>query len=364
MEKSSPVHIGLEGIVVAETRLSRVDGARGELLIGGQRVEELAQTASVELVAAMLWSGDSAALGPARARAFERLGQLGGALDREQGMDALRGAIAQLPGESSAAEIVAAMAVFAAAWWRAQRDQPIVAPDPSLPHERDYWRMVMGRAPDAAIADALRAYLISVVDHGLNASTFAARVVASTGSDRVSAVTAALGALKGPLHGGAPGPVLDMLDDIATPGAARGWVDAALARGERIMGIGHRVYRVRDPRVTVLEGAASKLGARAERLELAHALERAATEALRDRYPNRSLCANVELMTAVLLDAVGFDRRLFAPTFAVSRVVGWCAHYAEEQARGRLIRPASRYVGATAGPDTPEPSPPTSDRGG
>jgi citrate synthase len=345
MEASSPVHIGLEGIVVAETRLSRIDGAGGALWIAGRPVEELAASGSLEGAAARLWDRSGVDFGAARVDAFGRLAGLGDALDRDDGMDALRAAIASLPEDRTAEEIVAATAVFAAAWWRRRIGEAAVPPDPDRSHAADYWRMVHGRDPDDAVTSALAAYLISVIDHGLNASTFAARVVASTGSDLVSAITAAIGALKGPLHGGAPGPVLDALDVIGTPKAARAWVEAELGAGRRIMGIGHRVYRARDPRVTVLERAAATLGARAERLALARALEEAATEVLGARYPSRNLRANVELMTAVLLDAAGFDRHMFSPTFAVGRVIGWCAHVVEERAHGRLIRPASRYVG-------------------
>jgi citrate synthase len=188
----------------------------------------------------------------------------------------------------------------------------------------------------------------------MNASTFTARVVASTGSDLWSAVVAAVGALKGPLHGGAPGPVLDMLDAIGAPDRAAAWLEGELQAGRRIMGMGHRIYRVRDPRALVLERAMERLEAARpnkdarpgeDRLVLARAVEQAAEGVLRRRYPDRPLRANVEFYTAVLLDAVGLPRALFTPTFAVGRVAGWCAHVQEQRQTGRLIRPASRYVG-------------------
>jgi citrate synthase len=178
----------------------------------------------------------------------------------------------------------------------------------------------------------------------MNASTFAARVIASTRSDMVSAVTGAIGALKGPLHGGAPGPVLDMLDAIGAPANAETWLLGELAAGRRIMGMGHRVYRVRDPRAAVLEEAVRPLAS--PRLELARAVEHAAAKILRDRKPDRPLAANVEFYTAVLLDAVGLPREQFAATFAVSRIAGWAAHVIEQHRTGRLIRPASNYTGA------------------
>jgi citrate synthase len=172
--------------------------------------------------------------------------------------------------------------------------------------------------------------------------------VALIGFDLVLSIVAAIGALKGPLHGGAPGPVLDMLDAIGEPARAEAWIEGELAAGRRIMGMGHRVYRVRDPRAAVLERATQRLeaqGVDTSRVKLARAVERAAEGALRERYPSRPLRANVEFYTAVLLDAVGLPRGAFSPTFAVGRVLGWCAHCEEQRAYGRLIRPASRYLG-------------------
>jgi citrate synthase len=186
----------------------------------------------------------------------------------------------------------------------------------------------------------------------MNASTFAARVVTSTGSDLVSAVVAGIGALKGPLHGGAPGPVLDMLDGVGTPEKAASWLEGELLAGRRIMGMGHRIYRVRDPRAAVLERAIERLetaGISTGRLQLARAVEHAAQDVLRRRHPDRPLHANVEFYTAVLLDTLGLPRGMFTPTFTVGRVAGWCAHSVEQTRTGRLIRPASRYVGAAPG---------------
>jgi len=352
---------GLDHVIACETALSDVDGERGRLLIAGHDVEQLAPRAGFAEVAARLWGAaglavppdTGAALGAARAAAFARLPRLGDALAARDGMDALRGAIAQLPASGDlAADAVAAtgaVAVFAAAWARGQDGLSAIAPDPAAPHAADFLRMVAGDAPAPRVR-ALDQYLVTVSDHGMNASTFAARVVASTGSDSISAVAAAVGALKGPLHGGAPGPVLDMLDAIGSPAAARAWLTAELDAGRRIMGMGHRVYRVRDPRAAVLERAIAELeraGAATGRLALARAVEAAATELLRARHPTRALAANVEFYTAVLLDAVGLPRTLFSPTFAAARVAGWTAHIAEQRRTGRLIRPQSRYAAAT-----------------
>jgi len=336
---------GLEGVVVAETRLSDVDGERGRLIIAGHDVESLTGRASLEDVGELLL-GRPLKLGPARAAAFERLPALGDALARDDGMDALRASVAHQPGDADANAVIASVGVFAAAWARRKKNLPPIPPDPSLPHAHDVLRMIDSVTP-ARVA-ALDAYLVTVSDHGMNASTFAARVVASTGSDLTSSVVAAIGALKGPLHGGAPGPVLDMLDAITEPSRAIEWLESELAAGRRIMGMGHRIYRVRDPRAAVLESAIERLeqsGLKTQRLVLARAVERAAASVLAAKYPNRPLAANVEFYTAVLLDAVGLPRTLFTPMFAVGRVVGWVAHVDEQRATGRLIRPASKYVG-------------------
>lgn len=348
---------GLDNVVVADTLLSDVDGERGHLVIAGRDVETLAFTARFEDVCARLWSMPvdevRSALGASRVAAFSMLPRLGDALDAADGMDALRASVAHLPGVFDApATLAGAMAVFAAAWSRRRAGLDPIAPEASRSHAADYLRMVRGDAARDAERDALDAYLVTVSDHGMNASTFTARVVASTGSDMVSAVVAALGALKGPLHGGAPGPVLDMLDAIATPDRAVAWVEEELAVGRRIMGMGHRIYRVRDPRAAVFEKALERLehtGFSTGRLALARAVERAAEGVLRARHPTRPLLANVEFYTAVLLDTLRVPREAFTPTFAVGRVAGWCAHVREHRACGRIIRPASRYVGERAG---------------
>lgn len=364
--KAMTTQNGLEGVVVAETRLSEVDGERGRLVICGHDVEDLAQGCDFESLCGLLWQGSlpdatghatlRAALGAARVRAWNRLPTLGDALDATDAMEALRCALSHLrASELDAAdlklEVTAAIAVFAAAWARRRQGAAALAPDASAGHAADFLRMVTGHQAgpaDAARAAALDAYLVTAADHGMNASTFTARVVASTQSDAVSAIVAAVGALKGPLHGGAPGPVLAMLDQIGQPESAAGWIAAELAAGRRIMGMGHRVYRVRDPRAAVLEKAVERLqasGLRSSRLALARAVEAVAVASLNEHRPDRRLAANVEFYTAVILDAVGLPQALFTATFAVARVAGWLAHVDEQMALGRLIRPASRYVG-------------------
>jgi len=352
---------GLDGVVVADTTLSEVDGERGRLIIAGHDVEVIAGRSSFEELCRDLWAAIPGAtsapelrraLGQQRVWAFEQIGTLGRALHAADGMDALRGSLGQLPSRGSewelAVRLTAATAVFAGAWWRLREGLAPLPPDPAAGHAEDLVSMLRGKAT-AHRAAGLEAYLVTVSDHGMNASTFTARVIASTGSDAVSAIVGAIGALKGPLHGGAPGPVLDMLDAIGQPGAAEGWLEGELLAGRRIMGMGHRIYRTRDPRAAVLEQAVERLekeGHRTPRLELARAVERAAEDVLRRKHPDRPLRANVEFYTAVLLDALGLPREAFSPLFACGRVVGWLAHVDEQRRTGRLIRPESRYVGA------------------
>jgi citrate synthase len=333
---------GLEGVVVAETRLSDVDGARGRLVLRGHAVEELAHTATFEDVCALFLDVTPAQarerLGAARVAAHARLPAYS---DDVEPMDALRAALAR-PGPDDVWSCIAEVALVTSQL--ASKRRAPLAPDARAAHAHDVLRMSGVDTSDAHVR-ALDAYFVTVVDHGMNASTFAARVVASMGSDLRSCVVAGIGALKGPLHGGAPGPVLDMLDAIAsTPDVPPSeWLLRELAAGRRIMGMGHRVYRVRDPRAEVLERVCASL--QGARLELGRVVEREAERLLAERHPGRALKANVELFTALLLDALGFARASFTSLFACARVVGWCAHVGEQRQTGRLIRPASRYVG-------------------
>jgi citrate synthase len=298
-----------------------------------------------------------------RAEAFAELRRTGAALEAPDAMESLRAGMAALrapaePFERTADRLVGAVAVWLAAWQRRRLGLALVAPDPARSHAEDLLRMLRGAPAPAALVRGLDAYLVTVAEHGMNASTFTARVVASTRSDAVSALVAALGSLKGPLHGGAPGPVLDMLDAIGREEDAAAWLAAELAAGRRIMGLGHRVYRVRDPRAAVLETALAALeraGVASRYLGLARAVERAAVAALDAHRPERRLRTNVEFYTAVLLDALGIPRELFTPVFAAGRAAGWLAHFAEERAVDRLMRPRQRYVGPLPEPEGATP---------
>lgn len=245
---------------------------------------------------------------------------------------------------SQAMRVAAVVPTLVAGLHRASLGLAPVVPDPDLGHAAAYLQMVTGERPTAVAARALEQYLILTIDHGFNSSTFTARVVASTGADLVDAVTAALGALAGPLHGGAPGRALDALDAIGDPDLAPGWAAAELGAGRRIMGFGHAVYRTRDPRSTLLREIALGLGG--DLVERAVAVESHVLEALRVAKPDRPLPSNVEYYAGVVMASAGLPRSLFTPTFAVSRVVGWCAHAVEQAAAAKLIRPSAHYVGA------------------
>jgi citrate synthase len=351
---------GLENIVAAETVLSEVDGQAGRLVIRGYAVEELAGRATYEAAARLLLDGffddlpaDLApAIGAARTEVFAHVAAADAAILALTPMEAMRALTARLPdGDdlATALRLIAAPAVFTAAVVRLQAGQPALAPDPTLSHAADILRMLRGKPAPEAETRAFETYLVTVIDHGLNASTFTARVIASTHAGLASAVLGGISALTGPLHGGAPGPVIEMLDGIGTPGRARAWIEQALDRGDRLMGFGHRVYKVRDPRADALKRAVRILAERSNvlpgRLAFAEAVEEAALVILKDRKPNRSLQTNVEFYTALLLEALAFPPSAFTCVFAVGRVSGWIAHAREQVADGRLIRPQSRYVG-------------------
>jgi citrate synthase len=264
-------------------------------------------------------------------------------------MDTVRSALSLLSGDATACDALGMAAVATAGWIRKALGGQLPAPRPGLPHAHDLLGMLSGREPSDDAARLLDAYLVTVAEHGFNASSFAARVTASTGADLASAVVSGVAALSGPLHGGAPGPVLDMLDRVGSAERAPDYVRSELAAGRRIMGMGHRVYRVRDPRAFVLERALTayqSAGGASARLELARAVEAAAEAELARRYPERALRANVEFYTALVLEALEVPRAAFTAVFACARVLGYAAHYAEQRKTGRLIRPSALYVGA------------------
>lgn len=357
---------GLEGVIAAETKLSRVDGQKGELIIGGYPLEAMASRATFEEVVYLLWhgsrptaaelaafSGRLAEKRPVPAATIELLRAV--AAQRKPMMDALRIAAGTVdldrPDQDhteTAETMLARLPTAVAAYARLLQGEEPVDPDQTLSHAANYLYMLSGETPSAARVRGLETYLNTVIDHGLNASTFTARVIIATQSDMASAVVGAIGALKGPLHGGAPGPALDMVFEIGAAERAEGYLREKIERGERLMGFGHRVYKVRDPRAEVL-GQAAKMMFEADGdmalYNLVLAVEETAVRLLAEYKPGRNLQTNVEFYTALLLHGLGLPTDIFSPTFAIARTGGWLAHCFEQLGTGRLIRPKASYVG-------------------
>ncbi|MGK7942141.1 MAG: citrate/2-methylcitrate synthase [Crocosphaera sp.] len=251
-------------------------------------------------------------------------------------------------GINGALKIIASVPIITASYWRLMNGQPIVDPHFELGHAANYLYMLTGNEPTPEDVKTLEIYLNTVIEHGMNASTFAARVVMSTRSDFVSAVTAAIGAMKGVLHGGAPGPVLDMLREMQNSGDIEGYLRHKFESHERLMGFGHRVYRVKDPRATLLSQVSADVWKRREDADfwaLAVDVETTALRLLKEYKPNRRIQTNVEYYTALVLHGLRLPSELFTPTFTVSRVVGWLAHCFEQLELDRIIRPSSVYTG-------------------
>lgn len=368
---STPVPRGLDGVVAARTRLSHVDGIAGQLVIGGYELKELAGRVSFEEAAYLLWRGALAnrdelgmlnrEMAISRKLPPQTMSVLRAAVAAAP-IDALRMACATLsldladpddispPGDLAAAKMLTArFPTIVAAHLRLSAGLEPIPPREDLPHAANFLHMVLGKEADPVAAKALDTYWVTVIDHGMNASTFAGRVIASTRSDMVSAVTGAIGALKGPLHGGAPGPVLDMLVDIGAIENAERWLHQELDAGRRIMGFGHRVYKVRDPRAEVLSRVAEEMASAQledRRLfDLARGVEQVALRVLDEKKPGRNLRTNVEFYTALVLQSLGLEPKSFVALFACGRVAGWCAHVIEQHAEDHLIRPQSEYVG-------------------
>ncbi|MFI5345695.1 MAG: citrate synthase [Elusimicrobiota bacterium] len=367
----SQVKAGLEGVVATQTKLSMVDGQNGVLIIAGYPIEEFAGKVSIEEAAMLLWTGNlpskeekqgiQTELAGYRALRPETLEIIKTARNAPP-IDALRMACATLsldvsnPNDISPAgdlalakRLLSRFPTVIAAHSRLRSGLDPIAPRMDLSLAANFLYMTFGVEPDPMAAKALETYWVTVSDHGMNASTFAARVIASTRSDMVSAVTGAVGALKGPLHGGAPGPVLDMLVDIKTAGKAEAWLRNEIKEGRRIMGFGHRVYKVRDPRAEVLAKTAQEMAGahlqNAKLYDLARAVEKTAVKVLEELKPGRNLKTNVEFYTALVLQSIGLQPDQFVSMFACGRVAGWCAHVMEQHEQDRLIRPQSEYIG-------------------
>jgi citrate synthase len=373
---------GLKGVAVTDTAVGDVRGGEGFYHYRQYSAVELAERRGLEDVWRLLLDGElpttaaeasefAAEARAARTLPDEVLGLLPGLSEVAPGagLDALRSALSVYGSalrlrplwDIDAGErrrnllaLSAATPVLAAALYRIGQGLDPVPPDADLGDAANYLWMLTGSRPGADVARALEQYLILTVDHGFNSSTFTARVIASTGADAAAAVVGAVGALSGPLHGGAPSRALDTIDAIGRPEAAEDYVRALLARGERVMGFGHAVYRTEDPRSTMLRDVALRV--HAPLAGLAVEVESTVLRVLAETKPDRPLYTNVEYYAGVVMDGCGIPREMFTPTFAVSRVIGWCAQIAEQAEERRLIRPSARYVGPV--PPVPVPPPP------
>jgi citrate synthase len=371
---------GLKGVVVAETEIGDVRGLEGFYHYRQYSAVDIAVHLSFEHAWALLIDGelpDASALAafhrevaPLRVLPAAVLAVLpevarAGA-DSPGSLAGLRSALsllAQAEGfrpsldveraelRANGLRVAAAVPTMVAALHRLGQGQDPVAPREDLDHVSNYLYMLNGELPDPAAARAVGAYMTSTIEHGFNASTFTARVVTSTGADLGSAVVAALGSLSGPLHGGAPSRALDTLDTIGSPERTEAWVRQAVAGGQRIMGFGHPVYKTYDPRSAMLRDIAREMGG--ELVEFAQQVEATILSTLAELKPDQQLHTNVEYYAGVVMELSGLPRSLFTPTFATSRVVGWCAHVLEQASDNRIIRPSARYVG----PPPPQPLP-------
>ena len=376
-ETSGDVPAGLEGVVVAETTIGDVRGQEGFFHYRQYSAVDLAEERSLEDVWHLLFRGElpDAVASAAFADEVRRrrvmppgLATLLPALSsRGSPLDVLRTAVSVLGAElgwrpthdidadelyDQAVGLCAVVPTILAAAHRLRTGHEPVEPRGDLGFAANYLFMLTGEEPSPLHARAIEQYMILTIDHGFNASTFTARVVTSTGADLGAAIVAAIGALSGPLHGGAPSRALDMLDAIGTPERADAYIRAAVEGGERIMGFGHRVYKTDDPRSVLLRSVTERLGG--PLVEFSQSVERTTVDVLAELKPGRQLYTNVEFYAGVVMHTCGIPREMFTPTFAAGRTIGWSTHVMEQASHNRLIRPAARY----AGPPPPQPVPP------
>ncbi len=352
---------GLEGIVAAQTQISMVDGANGRLVYQGYVIADLAENMSFEEVAFLLWNGrlpahaelDGLALELASSRVLTQAATITlDALPKDTDpMDVLRSVVSvqgvehklEKPSVPLAIHATASFPTILAMFHRRQLGLEPVKPRAHLGHAANYLYMLNGKEASPELVHALNTYLVLLADHGMNASTFTARVIASTDSDLASCLVGAIGALKGPAHGGAPSAVMDQLERIGTADNAERWLREARKQKVRFMGFGHRIYRTYDPRAKILKEMCARLNPKF--YALASKVEETALQILHEEHPERPQATNVEFYSAGVLQAIGLPKEFFPPTFAVSRVAGWSAHVLEQSANNRLIRPQSEYIG-------------------
>ncbi len=356
MDDQRPYSPGLKGVIAGETSLAFIDGDKGRLLYRGYPIGEIVENGTYAQVCELLWTGEwpdhaELACEPLPSGVVQALRQLPATANA---MDALRtgvsawGAIegiAYPPTPDQARRLTATSPSILAAFGRLRQGRDPIAPDPSLNLAAGFLYQLRGEKPDSAGAKALEAYFMVGAEHGFNASTFTARVITSTHSDMASAVAGAIGALKGPLHGGAPSEVVNQLHEMGSPEQAEAWIRGALDRGERLMGFGHRVYRAYDPRAAALRKVAEGLASVADWLQTAVAVEEIALRVLHEYKPDYPILTNVEYYAAAVLQGVGLPPNLFPSIFALGRHAGWTAHCIEQSAADVLIRPDVKYVG-------------------
>jgi citrate synthase len=363
---------GLEGLVVAETSIGDVRGLEGFYHYRQYSAVEIAADRTFTDVVDLLFTGElpnaaenGTALSPrpipaALAAILPQIAATGAPLDVLRSAVSLLGAelgwkpiLDTAPEEllSQARQLCALVPTILSAVDRLRRGLAPIEPRDDLRFAENYLWMLHGEIPETTIARAVEQYLMLVIDHGFNASTFTARVIASTGADLAACICGAIGAMSGPLHGGAPSRALDMLDEIGDPSRTAAFVRELVNAGGRVMGFGHRVYKTDDPRSRFLRDLAADLDA--PLLAFATDVEHSVEETLAELKPGRELHANVEFYAGVVMDACGISRDMFTPTFATGRVVGWCAHVMEQAGHNRLIRPSARYVGPPAPQSVP-----------
>jgi len=355
-QATRPYSPGLEGVIAGETSLSFIDGANGRLLYRGYRIGDLVANGTYPAVANLLWTGDwdpgshlpTAPLPEAVLTVLRALPASAKPMDALRTAVSAWGATQELPWPPTV-EQARALTAFSpsalAAFARLRGGKEPIDPDPALDLTAGFLYQLSGERPDAGTARALDAYFIVGAEHGFNASTFTARVITSTRSDLASAVSGAIGTMKGPLHGGAPSEVVDQLSRVGSADHAEAWILETLAKGERLMGFGHRVYRAYDPRAAALRKVAEGMEHKPSWLRLATEVEDVALRILAEKHPDRPLKTNVEYYAAPVLMGVGLSPDLFPATFSLARHAGWTAHALEQAANNRLIRPDVNYVG-------------------
>jgi citrate synthase len=352
---------GLEGIIAARTEISMVDGANGRLVYRGYIIADLAEDMSFEEVAHLLWHGrlptraeldaltlelaGSRTLTPAATATLEALPADTDPMDVLRSVVSVQGVEHKLekPSIPLAIHATASLPTILANFHRRRQGLEPIKPRASLGHAANYLYMLNGKESVPGLVHALNTYLVLLADHGMNASTFTARVIASTESDLASCLVGAIGALKGPAHGGAPSAVMDQLEQIGSADNAEHWMREARKRKVRFMGFGHRIYRTYDPRAKILKAMCERLNPKF--YELASKVEETALAILHEEHPERPQATNVEFYSAGVLQAIGLPTDMFPTTFAVSRAAGWTAHVLEQATHNRLIRPQSEYIG-------------------